>query len=160
MSIPVMAGIAMIALFLGGNGIALAHWLFWRRSPRLFWLSSALIVVGVAVLVLSGGAENIERTSIVFEPAKRDQLDRLATCQLPRMLGSMLIFAPIVVLLGPVLLYKTYKSGRYWMAVLVAGTIGVVFQLVYLSPIPEAVAARAFSDEVLKVPDNCRPSRP
>jgi hypothetical protein len=70
---PASLGAAGLVFFLGGNGIAMAHWLFWRRSQRLFWLSSTFIVFAMAGLVLTGTGEAIARS---LWPAHFDSSDR------------------------------------------------------------------------------------
>jgi hypothetical protein len=156
---PVSVGIAMLAVFLGVNGIAVAYALFWRRSRALFWLSSTLVVVGIAYLIFADAAETIVRSSwpIPFDDSARGrELRLLVECQKPRQLGIVLIFAPIVVVLAPVLVFKIRN---HWIGILFAGALGVLFYLLYPSPIPGALAGLVFSDEVLSGPDHCRPTR-
>jgi hypothetical protein len=151
-SVPGSIGAAMVALFFGINGIALAHYLFWRRSPTLFWLASAFVVICVGYAVLTSGAESIARSlwPETFDPVKAAEFKLRAACQTPRLLGFMLIAGPVGVLLAPVLLFK-YRRAAIWVTM---GFSLLAFAL-YASPLPEKLARAVFSESALKVPDHC-----
>jgi uncharacterized membrane protein HdeD (DUF308 family) len=145
----------MVALFFGGNGIALVRQLLWRRSPTLFWLASTLIVVGVGYIVATGAAESIARSlwPVPFDAVKTKEFELRAPCVTPRLLGVMLIVGPALAVLAPVLMFK-YK--RIWLKILFGVCVSLLyFFLLYVSPIPEKLARLVFSEDTLKVPYHC-----
>jgi hypothetical protein len=128
----------MVALFFGVNGIAVARYLFWRRSPTLLWLASTLIVVGVGYIVATSAAESIARSlwPIPFDPVKAKEFELRAPCETPRLLGVMLIVGPILALLAPVLVFKYWRS---WLKILFGVCVfNLLYFLLYVSPIPES----------------------
>jgi uncharacterized membrane protein HdeD (DUF308 family) len=159
MNVPSSVGVVVVALFLGLNGIALAHRLLWRRSPALFWLASTLIVVGIGYIVATGSAENVARSlwPVPFDPVKTEEFKLRAPCEAPRLLGISLILSPVL-LVVPFLLYKFWR--RPWPVILFSACFTLLYFFLYLSPIPEKVARVVFSEDVLKVPDHCRQPNP
>jgi xanthosine utilization system XapX-like protein len=153
MNIPPSFEVLGVVLLVGVNGVALARYLLWRRSPALFWLASTLVVVVVGYLILTGATHNIARSlwPLAYDPIKRKEVALLAVCDTPRILGVTLI------MLVPTLmaLYYFYKTKCTWPGIL----LGVCFFLLYaFSPIPPKVASLVFSERMLKVPSHCRPT--
>jgi hypothetical protein len=144
----------MLAVFLGGNGIAVAHRLLWRRSPTLFWLASMLIVIGVGYIVATGLAESIARSlwPVPFDEVKTQEFKLRAVCQVPRQLGAGVVLGPVVFVLAPLVMFKKMRT---WLRILSNLLFGVCFILFYISPIPEKVAGLIYPEDALRVPDHC-----
>jgi hypothetical protein len=156
MNIPTSIGVAGFALFFGINGIALAHRLLWRRSPALFWLASASIVMVGGYLIGTGAAEDIVRFlwPVPFDPVKTKEFERHAPCQGPRILGLFLLMGPMMpIILGAVLHYKIKHA---WPTLV----FSVCSLLLYISPLPEKLAHLALPEEVLKLPSHCAQATP
>lgn len=156
MSVPISVGVVMLALFLGGNGIALAHRLLWRRSTTLFWLASTLIVVGVGYIVATGAPESFVRSQVPFDPVRTKEFVLRAECERPRQLGLSLVVGPVILVSVPLLMFKYFKYRRAWPIILFSACFTLVYVLLYISPTPEKLAPLVFSEDTLKVPDHCR----
>lgn len=91
--LPISSGAVIFAFLFGGNGIALAHYFLWRRSQTLFWLASALILIGIGYLVATGAADSIARAlwPMPFDATKMKDTAQRVACSEPRLLGFMVI---------------------------------------------------------------------
>jgi hypothetical protein len=154
--LPSYFGVVIFCFFFGVNGIWLAHRLLWRRAPALFWLASTVIVLSIGYLVSTGEAESIARSlwPMGLDEAKSKESQLRSACMEPKMLGTMLVVAPIMVVLVPLML----KEKRTWLRALVNVCFVVLFFGVLISPIPEKLSSLALPDIVQRLPDHCRPA--
>jgi hypothetical protein len=154
-NLPISLGVAMLALFLGVNGIWLAGRLFWHRQRSMFWLASSIILAGVAYLILTGLAEDVARGlwPVAFDPTKGKEYMLRAPCERLRGLGFMIIVAPIVLVLVPILLLS-YRSRPRFVS-LTTVLFGVSAFLLYVSPMSEKLARLILPEDMLRVPSHC-----
>jgi hypothetical protein len=154
-TLPAHAGVAILVVALGGNGLWLAHKLFWDRQRRVFWYTAGTIVIGIGCLVLTGVAEGIARWlwPLALDPAEAQKFQRQLACDEPKLKGFMLIMAPVVVILVPVWLLKV-RQRRSW-EISATLLLALCISMLYASPLAEKLARAVFSEDALKVPSHC-----
>jgi hypothetical protein len=143
--------VVMFVFCLGANAFWLVHKLFWHRHRRIFWCTVGVVVIGIGGLIITGADEIVSR--VAWSLAENDKLGRQGACNTLKAFGTVLVIAPIILVLVTVWLPKL--GGRSVMSYFAVLLVGVCSSLIYISPISEKLARAVFSEEALKVPSHC-----